>query len=938
MFFRRLLLGILLFANGAAFGQSTFTKANKLYLGTDILRSTLPMGFFDLNGDFHDDLVTLHEGKILTAYINQGNGIPMKKSQLSAPVAGNPEWSFAAGDLDNDGIPEILTTGVYNSVKVYKYDKEIGFMFSHKFSSESYGQGSNLVDFDKDGDLDYFLCNDEGESRLFLNDGNGRFTIERGRLDFSTTPESDMSGNYGSEWLDIDGDGGLELYMAKCSVRAQEASDPRRINQLLKKDGEGIYRDVAPDIGLDYGDQSWASTFSDLDNDGDMDCIIVNHYTPHLILENNGGKFEQVKYLEDGILSFAFEVLTADFDNNGYEDILITGEKDFIFYNQGGMQFVIEEMPFDRFDVHTASIGDANHDGFIDAYVGYGLPILQPGNRNDGLWINQGNDNHFITLSLSGVQSNMQGVGATISLYYDEGLQVRQSKAGQSYGVVVSKNIHFGLGNKTAIDSIVVEWPSGQKDVILDLPVDQHLLVTEGGCHSQLIEVMRSENPLCPPATVAFTTDADWQNVTWSDGSTGNTVSISSPGSYSAWGVNAEGCPVASRIITIESSELMHDFLPYPDSLTICLGDSLSIFNKNISGIVWGNGSESFVVFPENSSLYGVSITDVCDNVWIDSVLVEIALEDVTGYADTIKKGDQAILSIGGKVASWYFDVNDSQSFFTGDTLIIDTLTQDRSFYAELIVYPKSKDDVIGESRSMDMSPYASNAQNADMYFDVYSPLVIKSITSYTDVVGDREVVIFNNIGEEVFSKRISMVEGKNVMELNAELVPGNGYRITTDQEVNIDQLGFEGPRLERSAEDVFFPYVSEGLISIEGSGSGPNYYYFYDWNIASITEACISDRIEVKVVVDFNESTLDQLPGLITLYPNPVADVLSISHPDVNEGDILNIYAIDGRLIAEHRATGKTTQLNTTNIKSGIYLLRIISEGRSGTSRFVKN
>ena len=177
-------------------------------------------------------------------------------------------------------------------------------------------------------------------------------------IDFSTIPESDNSGNYSAIWFDADNDDDLDLYISKCSNDVPESTDPRRINSLYINNN-GSYIESASQFGLDIGDQSWAADSGDLDNDGDIDLVIVQHEAPHIIMENSNGTFlrHELMYQGQAILTPDLQVSISDFNNDGLQDILIAGQEDYLLVNQGSLSFSVDPNPFGNLRSSTFALG-----------------------------------------------------------------------------------------------------------------------------------------------------------------------------------------------------------------------------------------------------------------------------------------------------------------------------------------------------------------------------------------------------------------------------------------------------------------------------------------------------------------------------------------------------------------------------------------------------
>lgn len=912
------------FSNGVL-GQVTFNNLTDIYLGSNIYQSSLAVGMNDMNGDELDDVIIMNTGKELKILLNNGVGQPMEIIEYGPKVSSTAEWSFAIGDLDNDDIPEILTSGVYNSVKIFNFDPLLkSIVREQRVSSGAYGQGSNVIDVDLDGFNDYFLCHDEGESRVFLNTGNGTLNREDGYIDFSTIPESDMSGNYGSEWVDLDDDGVPELYMVKCSVKASEFTDPRRINQLFKLNNQGEYEDIASDVGLAFGDQSWAGNFLDMDNDGDLDGVVINHHSPHIFFRNDGGSFVQVD-LGFILTSFDFQVMSADLDNNGYTDIVITGGEDYILYNQGDFNFILEEHPFGFYHVHTASLGDIDNDGFIDAYVGYGKPILEPGNRRDAIWINEGNENNYVKFSLKGKTVNRSAIGAKVKVFSPLGVQQRYIQAGQSYGVVLSDILHFGMAEEEVIDSIEVIWPGGMKEKYQNLSVNQHYLIEEGGCITAFANVQADKNEICTDENAIISLPDSLVSVTWSDGTHDLSRSINNPGLYSGWAMNSNGCQVPIVPVDILKKGAKGFQLQYEDTIIICKGNMIGPEQEYVA-YAWNNGSKDQSILPLEEGTYSITVQDQCMEAFTDEVTVMFDLNELVNHTDTIRKDSMANLSVGEGVTHWFKEEDDVTPFYTGEALITEPLIADTSYYYTVTSFPSRKAFVVGIDQNGEDNPYANNTLNAVMRFNALDSFTLLNLEVNTDTPGDRKVIILNEAGVEVYGKRFTLNEGKNKLILNAEIPKGNGYRITTDTTLNLSEFGYEGPRLTRSSIDVFYPYTDDELISIEGSENGPNYYYFYNWEVEQPGASCESDRYKYDVIVDFSESTSFIIStGQIKIYPNPASDFIEIVNTSGINGKMM-LTDISGRKILEKETNGRTTRINIASIPQGVYSVSFIS------------
>jgi len=449
--------------------------------------SGVSMSVVDMNGDGKDDIVRYNNAKSLNVVYQQGANQNFTYLNFG-DVSNVRQWSNTIADVDQDGYNDILTGGYYDDIKLIYNNNALSYTSTTIPNSNIFIQGSNFVDIDNDGWVDVFACHDDAENPKFKNNGDGTFTNTPSLLNTTTTPTSDNSGNYASIWTDYDNDGDIDLYISKCRGGANSSTDPRRINMLFQNDGNNNYTEVAEAANLKNGAQTWLTDFADIDNDGDLDCIIINHYdNSNLMLNNGDGTFSDIT-IGSGLLPAlngnerGIQGIFRDFNNDGFVDLLVSGTAHYLFYNNGDGTFTETPNPFNSNDIESFALGDLNQDGFIDVYAGYAQIFNTPTTIQDRLFLNNGNTNHFLNVNLQGVQSNINGIGARVELYGAWGIQIREVRSGEGYGIMNSFSQHFGIGASTAISKVVVKWPSGIIQEINNPAIDQFLTIVEESC------------------------------------------------------------------------------------------------------------------------------------------------------------------------------------------------------------------------------------------------------------------------------------------------------------------------------------------------------------------------------------------------------------------------------------------------------------------------
>lgn len=475
-------------ASGPAAPTVPFIDATSS-LPTSVFHSGNAVGVADMNNDGLDDIVRPHNNT--TMYIDyQQAGGTFTETAFTGVTIGDP-WGMCIGDMNNDGFNDVLYG---DGATTYILTSSSGTSFTSNDVSTTTGagfifvQGANFFDINNDGDLDAFVCDDVAMSHIYVGDGAGGWTFDQSLIPMATVPASDNSGNYASIWADINNDDKQDLFITHCRQMVSSSTDARRIDQIFLNNGDFTYtQDVTNTTGLRSGAQGWSTTFADYDNDGDNDALILNYDVNSEFMKNNGsGVFTNVM-ATTGVDAttdfFGMNVVSEDFDNDGYIDILMSGTDHRLYINNGDFTFTLDDngMVYGTNTITSQALGDLNHDGKVDVYASYCDVYNTPSTREDKLWINNNsNGNHFINFDLNGIISNKSGIGAKIKIYGPWGIQVREIRSGEAYGINNSFTAHFGLGTTTMVDSVYIIWPSGTIDAMVNVAADQWVTVNEG--------------------------------------------------------------------------------------------------------------------------------------------------------------------------------------------------------------------------------------------------------------------------------------------------------------------------------------------------------------------------------------------------------------------------------------------------------------------------
>ncbi len=906
---RSLAFGMLLLASPLISAQS-FTNSTGLTGNT--FNSGGCVGVTDMNDDGLDDIIVLHNSRFLRIMYQTPNGYVL--SELNT-VSSSSQWGMAIGDISNDGHRDVLCGGNFDGTHFVQIDPQGQSNMVNLANGSLFMQGCNVVDIDNDGHLDYFACHDVGLSRIWQNDGSGNLDpttslIDLTNYDPGTFTNTDHSGNYGSVWSDIDDDGDIDLVIAKCRQGITNPLDPRRINQAWINDGQNNYAEDALDRGLVLFEQSWTADFADVNNDGYFDCLITNHSNTMQLLMNDGtGHFTDVTAAAGlAVSGFFLQAKLADFDNDGFVDLIYSGGTHRYYKNNGDGTFTHLTNMFPYGDtMHSFGIGDLNQDGFLDVYASYGSSYVSPdANNPDILWMNNGNDNHWVAFDLEGTLSNRDAIGAKVKLYGPWGVQVREIRAGESYGIVNSFHLHFGIGQNVAIDQAVIEWPSGLETVIDNPAIDTYHQIIEAPCQIAAVEISSSGNTtLCVGEEVTLSAPAGL-TYQWNTGATTQSIIVSSSGSYSLTVSDGEGCAGYSNTVEITLVNPVQPQITADGELDFCQGGFVQLTASPGTAYAWSNGQTDQSILVFDAGNYTVAVTDLCA-----SALVSDAIEVIVHPAPApevltpliLPAGIDQTIEVSGEQVTWFANLGGTEALAIGNTLDVN-ITEATSFWVENEVTFGGETASGGKlTTTANGGQYHTNS-SFWLLFDAHTDIMLESVRVFADVSGSRTIALIDDQGNTLQSVSIDIPIGESVVELNFFVPQGTGYGLRS--------VG-SNPRLWRDGPPATldYPYDLNGLATITSStATGGNalafYYFFYDWQVSTPSFSCVSERVEVALQVlndpdpcagDFNDDGVINISDLLIFLSefgcnsNCFADMDGDGY--VGSGDLLSFLSV---------------------------------------------
>jgi len=895
------------------------------------------VGFTDMNNDGYDDIVVLDQSKTIKVLYQDGAGTFEEFDY--GDVSSNNQWGMTIGDYDNDGHKDIFAGGAYDGVHVKHIDAVGVFSDFDLDNGSMFMQACNFADIDGDGQLDAFGCHDDALSRMWRGNGTAldydQELIDLTSYDFSDYPNTDHSGNYGTVFSDFDNDGDIDLTIAKCRQFVNDPFDPRRVNQIWLNNGDGTWSEVAEERGLVLNEQSWTVDYADYDNDGDWDCFLTNHSTTMKLLENDGsGYFTDITDASGlNFSGFALQAKLADFDNDGYVDVLVSGGIHRYFRNNGDGTFT-EDNTFSAGDtMHSFALGDVNRDGSMDVYASYGNGYNSPDNGNDDiLWVNTGNDNHWIAFDLEGIVSNKDAVGTKVVLTGDFGTMIREVRAGESYGITNTFACMFGLGDHEVIETATIKWPSGMETIIENPAIDQYHNLLEAPCMTSVELSYPSNLTLCPGESIEIAATGDFVSYAWSNGSTEPAIMVGEAGTYSVTAYDADGCAAVSDMVVVDIITEAAPQVQVTGDLTFCAGSSVEFIGPNGDGWSWSNGETTQSIVVTESGVYSLALLDACGNENQSEEFAVVVLDapdvPVVTVPAAIVADEPFILTSSSETTRWFEEELASEPVHVGLTYET-SIAENTTLWVEDIA-DSGMIQAEGGRAEMGDGQYHDNSVRW-LVFDAYEDMVIHTVDVFASGAGVREIGISDSDGNVLMSAAFDLVDGLNTITLDMEVAEGTGYGLRSFSDD--PQLWRDGTGTEMS-----YPYELGELGSITQSTAGGNnatnyYYFFYNWVVQTPSVGCASDRVPVTITV---VGTTELAVSSLDVYPNPTNGLLQITANQLEPGTQWTLLNALGQTMDQGQLTSMLTTLDLSDMVKGQYVLQVQSKNASQAIQLV--
>ena len=304
----------------------------------------------------------------------------------------NEEEKVDVTSENKEKAPVLFELKPTESTKVYFTNTVNENMQENYLSYEFMYNGSVLAagDINNDGLPDLYFAGNSSDDKLFLNKGNFEFE--------DITNSSGLAGlqgwSTGVTMIDINSDGWLDIYVCRSGPSADIT---KRTNRLYINNKDNTFTEAAADYGLASQDYSVQSAFFDYDKDGDLDMYLLNHPDPgfkakalpeHIkdiengtiqsdrFFENIDGKYVE-RSKEANLVNFGYRhgIAVGDLNEDGYPDLYISSdfeEPDLLLINNKRKGFenrIDDYMNHISFNSMGNDMVDINNDGLLDLFI-----------------------------------------------------------------------------------------------------------------------------------------------------------------------------------------------------------------------------------------------------------------------------------------------------------------------------------------------------------------------------------------------------------------------------------------------------------------------------------------------------------------------------------------------------------------------------------------
>ncbi len=453
-------------------------------IGLEAISDAWATAWGDYNNDGYVDLLVTNYDPEVPNFLYHNNGNSTFTKVTTGAIATDIASSLAAtwGDYDNDGDLDLY---VANNIGfenfLYRNDggNFIRILNDPAVQDKSYSHGTSWVDYDNDGFLDLFVSDyfSTKFNKLFHNNGDGTFTKANG-----SAPTLEANFSVSGIWGDYNSDGLMDLFVCNTS---------NNNNSLYKNTGNGNFLKINQGNIVNDGGNSVGASWGDYNNDGHLDLFVANAGNQNNFLYQNNGDETFTKVTTGSIVNdggHSHGSAWGDYDNDGDLDLFVSNnqnQNNALYANNGDGTFtaITNDLTQDGGQSFGTAWADYDNDGDIDLFT-----TNHQLNKNFIYQNARGKCQNKVCVTLIGTHSNYSAIGTKIrvkaNIYGKDTWQMREL-SGQTGGGIGGQNelkMIIGLGDAILIDSMIIEWNSGYRQILTNqTPEDCFTIIEEQG-------------------------------------------------------------------------------------------------------------------------------------------------------------------------------------------------------------------------------------------------------------------------------------------------------------------------------------------------------------------------------------------------------------------------------------------------------------------------
>ncbi len=346
--------------------------------------------------------------------------------------------SATVADLNNDSWPDIYVSNDF-STPDYLYINNQDGTFSEQMKNATrqtsfYGMGVDIADYNNDGLLDIL--------QVDMSAQNNR----RSKANMASM-------NPALFWGTVNAGFGYQYMQNSLQLNRGNVQKDTTIPH---------FSNTSRLAGISSTDWSWGPLFADFDNDGWKDIFISNGTRREINNRDYFVKISKSKNKKDSLLQKAIAIPSEKIEN-----FILKNNKDLSFSKMNEAWGVT----YSGFS-NGCAYSDLDNDGDLDIIVN---------NIDDYASVFENKNkakNNYLSVSFKGISKNKFGIGTRVTIITDLTKQVGELTQTRGFQSAVAPKLHFGVGQATLIDSLLIDWPNGKQEIRTSIKANQHLQIS----------------------------------------------------------------------------------------------------------------------------------------------------------------------------------------------------------------------------------------------------------------------------------------------------------------------------------------------------------------------------------------------------------------------------------------------------------------------------